>query len=362
MGQGETSWILVWGKMVPQEPSLAVGSNPIQIVSVLSKMPLPFYSFFRRLALELPCLSLLELGRPLAWCGGTSRSISSVEISDVIPQWDAGCANLKDDAWFLSSHLLSMLKAERCEQRRTPEAGAAQAACRPAIVLQSSCKSRRFQPLLPRLLPAREGWYQVIMTEKTQEPHVEEDDDELDGKLNYKPPPQKTLQELQELDKDDESLAKYKKSLLGDGPVVADPTAPNVVVTRLTLVCDSAPGPITMDLTGDLEALKKETFVLKEGVEYRVKIHFKVNRDIVSGLKYVQHTYRTGVKVDKATFMVGSYGPRPEEYEFLTPIEEAPKGMLARGTYHNKSFFTDDDKHDHLTWEWNLSIKKEWTE
>lgn len=59
------------------------------------------------------------------------------------------------------------------------------------------------------------------MTEKTQEPHVEEDDDELDGKLNYKPPPQKTLQELQELDKDDESLTKYKKSLLGDGPVVA---------------------------------------------------------------------------------------------------------------------------------------------
>uniref|UniRef100_A0A8C3XWQ2 Rho GDP dissociation inhibitor beta n=1 Tax=Catharus ustulatus TaxID=91951 RepID=A0A8C3XWQ2_CATUS len=88
------------------------------------------------------------------------------------------------------------------------------------------------------------------MTEKTQEPHVEDDDDELDGKLNYKPPPQKTLQELQELDKDDESLAKYKKSLLGDGPVVVDPTAPNVVVTRLTLVCDSAPGPITMDLTG----------------------------------------------------------------------------------------------------------------
>lgn len=59
------------------------------------------------------------------------------------------------------------------------------------------------------------------MTEKDPEVHVEEDDDELDDKLNYKPPPQKTLQELQELDKDDESLAKYKKSLLGDAPVVA---------------------------------------------------------------------------------------------------------------------------------------------
>uniref|UniRef100_A0AAA9S453 Endoplasmic reticulum protein 27 n=1 Tax=Bos taurus TaxID=9913 RepID=A0AAA9S453_BOVIN len=142
------------------------------------------------------------------------------------------------------------------------------------------------------------SWCMIKMTEKAPEPHVEEDDDELDGKLNYKPPPQKSLKELQEMDKDDESLTKYKKTLLGDGPVVADPTAPNVTVTRLTLVCESAPGPITMDLTGDLEALKKETFVLKEGVEYRVKINFKVNKDIVSGLKYVQHTYRTGVKVE----------------------------------------------------------------
>lgn len=193
-------------------------------------------------------------------------------------------------------------------------------------------------------------------------PHHVEDEDELDAKLNYKPPPQKSLQELQELDKDDESLAKYKKSLLGDGPVVSDPSVPNVVVTRLTLLCDEAPEEITMDLTGDLEALKKKTFVLKEGVVYQIKINFKVNKDIVSGLKYIQNTTRKGVKVDKATFMVGSYGPREEEYEFLTPKEEAPKGTLYRGSYTNKSHFTDDDKHDHLSWEWCLSIKKEWKE
>nr|XP_033789348.1 rho GDP-dissociation inhibitor 2 [Geotrypetes seraphini] len=199
------------------------------------------------------------------------------------------------------------------------------------------------------------------MSENEPEAHAVEEDD-LDSKLNYKPPPQKSLQEIQELDKDDESLAKYKKSLLGDLTIVQDPTVSNVVVTRLTLVCDSAPGPITMDLTGNIEALKKETFVLKEGVTYRIKIHFRVNKEIVSGLKYIQRTFRTTVKVDKAEFMVGSYGPREEEYEYMTPAEEAPKGMLARGTYHNKSCFTDDDKHDHLTWEWNLCIRKEWTE
>lgn len=29
-----------------------------------------------------------------------------------------------------------------------------------------------------------------------------------------------------------------------------DPSVPNVQVTRLTLMCEQAPGPITMDLTG----------------------------------------------------------------------------------------------------------------
>lgn len=42
---------------------------------------------------------------------------------------------------------------------------------------------------------------------------------ELD--INYKPPAQKSLQEIQELDKDDESLRKYKEALLGKAAVVA---------------------------------------------------------------------------------------------------------------------------------------------
>ncbi|XP_026856115.1 rho GDP-dissociation inhibitor 1 [Electrophorus electricus] len=178
--------------------------------------------------------------------------------------------------------------------------------------------------------------------------------------VNYKPPAQKTLQEIQELDKDDESLRKYKEALLGSSTVAADPCIPNVQVTRLTLVCDMAPAPLTLDLLGDLESIKKQSFILKEGVEYRIKINFKVNKEIVSGLKYIQHTFRKAVKLDKSDYMVGSYGPRPTEYEFLTPLEEAPKGILARGNYNIKSKFTDDDKHDHLSWEWNLHIKKDW--
>ncbi|KAF7247258.1 Rho GDP-dissociation inhibitor 1 [Varanus komodoensis] len=186
------------------------------------------------------------------------------------------------------------------------------------------------------------------------------ENEEDEHSVNYKPPAQKSIQEIQELDKDDESLRKYKEALLGNVAIAADPTTPNVVVTKLTLVCATAPGPLELDLTGDLESFKKQSFVLKEGVEYRIKISFLVNREIVSGLKYIQHTFRKGVKIDKTDYMVGSYGPRAEEYEFLTPMEEAPKGMLARGSYNIRSRFTDDDKTDHLSWEWNLNIKKEW--
>uniref|UniRef100_A0A8C0IUU8 Rho GDP dissociation inhibitor gamma n=1 Tax=Chelonoidis abingdonii TaxID=106734 RepID=A0A8C0IUU8_CHEAB len=153
-------------------------------------------------------------------------------------------------------------------------------------------------------------------------PPLEEEMDDVD--LAYRAPEKKTLQEIQQLDEDDESLNKYKRVLLG--PIPVDSSMANVTLTRLTLLCDQAPGPITMDLTGDLEALKSQSFVLKEGVDYRVKISFKVNKEIVCGLKYLQHTYRKGLKVDKDVYMMGSYGPRTEEYEFLTPPDEAPKG------------------------------------
>ncbi|XP_033827201.1 rho GDP-dissociation inhibitor 1 [Periophthalmus magnuspinnatus] len=187
-------------------------------------------------------------------------------------------------------------------------------------------------------------------------------ENEEESTVDYKPPAQKSIKEIQELDAGDESLRKYKEALLGGTPeVVDDPNVSNVQVTKMTLMCDTAPKPLFLDLEGDLDKFKKNPIVLKEGVEYRVKITFKVNKEIVSGLRYNQQTFRKGVKVDKSDYMVGSYGPRPKEaYEFITPLEEAPKGMIARGSYTIKSKFTDDDKHDHLSWEWCLCIKKDW--
>lgn len=53
-----------------------------------------------------------------------------------------------------------------------------------------------------------------------------------------------------------------KRKILRDGTLTlnshsADPNVPNVIVTRLTLVCSTAPGPLELDLTGEwvLESL-----------------------------------------------------------------------------------------------------------
>lgn len=63
------------------------------------------------------------------------------------------------------------------------------------------------------------------------------DSEEGEHSVNYKPPAQKTVQETQELDKDDASLRKFTEALLR-AAVSADLSVPSGVVTRLTQVCN----------------------------------------------------------------------------------------------------------------------------
>nr|CAG4644343.1 EOG090X0EJY [Lepidurus arcticus] len=198
-----------------------------------------------------------------------------------------------------------------------------------------------------------------------------EEQEELDA--TYCPPPQKSLDEILATDQEDESLRKYKEALLGIATsakiVVAlitfrlfiDPAdARHVLVRRLALLSEGAP-VMELDLTGDLSQLKKQTFTIKEGVSYRIRIDFHVQHEIVHGLKYVQKTYRSGIQVDKMSHMVGSYAPKLELQSYTTPSEDSPSGLLARGHYNVTSLFTDDDKNEHLKWEWSFEIKKDWS-
>lgn len=182
------------------------------------------------------------------------------------------------------------------------------------------------------------------MSEQEIDQAVDQEADE-----NYQAPPQKTIEEILKLDNEDESLRKYKKALLGaqSETIIIDPNNPKaVIVKRLALLVLDRPDMV-LELDGDLSQLKKQTFVIKEGrslllnyiflhlyhfrtfllgIQYKIRIEFYVQREIVHGLKYVQKTSRLGVNVDKMTHMVGSYPPKAEIQSFTTNFEEAPSG------------------------------------
>ena len=70
---------------------------------------------------------------------------------------------------------------------------------------------------------------------------------------------------------------------------------PRKVIVKKLALCVSDRPDIELGLTGDLSQLKKQSFVIKEGVAYKIRIDFIVQREIVHGLKYIQRTYRLGV-------------------------------------------------------------------
>ncbi|CAH0385337.1 unnamed protein product [Bemisia tabaci] len=134
------------------------------------------------------------------------------------------------------------------------------------------------------------------------------DDDENDNK--YKAPPQKTIDELIKADAEDDSLRKYKETLLGrakEETIVVDPSDDRKVIVKSLALIVADRSEMVLDLTSDLNELKKQVFVIKEGVSYRIRIDFIVQREIVHGLKYVQKTYRLGVPA-RSTIYKGDFG------------------------------------------------------
>uniref|UniRef100_A0A1I7WX44 RHO protein GDP dissociation inhibitor n=1 Tax=Heterorhabditis bacteriophora TaxID=37862 RepID=A0A1I7WX44_HETBA len=177
----------------------------------------------------------------------------------------------------------------------------------------------------------------------------------------YKPPEKKSVDEILSADQEDESLTKYKATLLGSAPknAVVDEMDERIVILKsISLVVNGRPD-VKMELS-NAGALEDATFKLKEGCQYRLRFDFFVQREIVTGLKYIHKVSRYGVPVLKEAFMVGSYAPKAEIQSYITPIEEVPSGMVHRGKYKVKSKLTDDDEHNWLTWTWTTEIAKDW--
>ncbi|MFS7983783.1 putative Rho protein GDP-dissociation inhibitor [Helianthus anomalus] len=172
--------------------------------------------------------------------------------------------------------------------------------------------------------------------------------------------PQCTLKSQLEKDKDDESLRKWKEQLLGNVDIndVGESLEPEVKIISLSI---SSPGRSDIVLAIPEDGKPKGLwFTLKEGCRYSLRFKFQVGCNIVSGLKYTNNVWRTGVRVDRVKQMLGTFSPQQEAYTYEMPEETTPSGYFARGSYSAKTKFVDDDNKCYLEINYAFDIRKDW--
>ncbi|CAH8642804.1 unnamed protein product [Dicrocoelium dendriticum] len=189
------------------------------------------------------------------------------------------------------------------------------------------------------------------------------DVDSEDSSVEYKAPPKKTLQELQQLDQEDESLKRYKEALLGALDLKADvpfPNNPKCVVFESFTVCVEGQPDRTISLLDEssLDNPDCNRIPIPEGTSYHIEVRYYVQRDIVTGLQYEQSVHRGPLRVDHSTVMLGSYAPQRDVRVWKSEMLEAPKGVVHRGTYSIKSRFRDVDKTEYISWKWSIDVCK----
>ncbi|KAG6516897.1 rho GDP-dissociation inhibitor 1-like [Zingiber officinale] len=185
-------------------------------------------------------------------------------------------------------------------------------------------------------------------------------DDDDDEKRAIALGPQIALKEQLEMDKDDESLRKWKEQLLGSIDIneVGETLDPDVKFQELTIIIPDhsdlvLPIPFVPDSKGF-------AFALKDGCRYHLKFCFTVSNNIVSGLRYTNIVWKTGVKVAKNKVMLGTFSPQKEPYTFELEEESTPSGYFARGSYSAKTKFVDDDGKCYLDMDYYFEIRKDW--
>lgn len=196
------------------------------------------------------------------------------------------------------------------------------------------------------------------MSRQMSESSIYGTEDEEDEKIELGP--QYTIKEQFEKDKDDESLMRWKEQLLGsvDFNSVGETRDPEVKILSLAI---KSPGRADIFLPIPENGKPKGLwFTLKEGSRYSLNFTFQVCNNIVSGLKYTNTVWKTGVKVDSIKEMIGTFSPQAEPYSHEMPEETTPSGIFARGTYSARSKFIDDDNKCYLEINYTFDIRKDW--
>lgn len=172
--------------------------------------------------------------------------------------------------------------------------------------------------------------------------------------------------ELLATDSEDESLRRYKEALLGSAAHgdVGDPTDPRkLILAQFMISFDPSQGMTDLvyplDSAG-IERLAREGISMKEGARFKFRISFRVQHEIVVGIKFIK-TVSKMLFTERDELMIGSYPPSSTPHTFDFPKWEysiAPSGMLYRGTYKVKNIFVFNKGEVLTSFEYPLHIIK----
>lgn len=168
-------------------------------------------------------------------------------------------------------------------------------------------------------------------------------------------------------DTEDESLRKYKESLLGsaahgDRGDVSDPRRLVIDEFRVVFAPDESLPDIVHNLNNEsgLNNLRMQGITMKEGCRFKFRITFRVQHDLIAGIKFMNAMTRMMIS-ETEDLMLGSYPPSSTPHVFEFPkweFSEAPKGMMYRGKYKVVNSFIDSDGNNHLNFDYELTINK----
>ncbi|XP_059286765.1 rho GDP-dissociation inhibitor 1-like isoform X1 [Lycium ferocissimum] len=163
---------------------------------------------------------------------------------------------------------------------------------------------------------------------------------------------------------DDESLRE--EQLLGsdhsssDGVQAEKELEPEVQQPKLYIIC---PGRSDLELSEPFISTPKDClFTLKEASRYKLKFSFTVSNNVVSGLKYINTTWKSGVRVDKSQVMLGTFSPRKEPYVYELEEDVTPSGVFARGLYTARTQVIDEKERCYVDIKYYFDIQKQWRE
>ena len=173
-----------------------------------------------------------------------------------------------------------------------------------------------------------------------------------------------SVQDFLQRQDEDESVRKWKESLLGDAASgdlsLASPADdPRHVIAKefKVVVHDGPTYTYNLEDKDQLTDLKKNGYELKEGQTFHYEVTILVHHDIVLGITFETKSKKMLAK-QEASFEIGSYPPTVAPISKVLDECEVPSGKLARGEYKTINVIKDERDNKYFTFESKFRIVK----